>query len=119
MDLPFERLTIEEHHGKKIIFVNYSGLKEAGMIELINRHQLLALEIGLPFIADFKNTYVTTGFMKHARQFVEATKNTSDKGALLGVDPIKSMILKGVLVMYRVNYQSFENKEQAIAFLTV
>jgi len=116
MDL--ERLTIEEHNGKKIILVNYNGLKEAGMVELIKRHQELALQTGLPFIADFKNTYATTGFMKHARRFVEATKPTNDKGALLGIDSIKSMILKGVLILYRVNYEPFENKEQAIAFLT-
>jgi hypothetical protein len=118
MDLAIERLTIEEHNGKKIIFVNYNGLKEAGMIELVNRHQQLALETGFPFIADFQNTYVTTGYMKHARRFVEATQLTVNKGALLGVDAVKSMILKGVLILYRVNYQPFDNKAQAVAFLT-
>jgi hypothetical protein len=118
MNLPLERLTIEEHNGKKIIIVNYAGLKEVGMIELVNRHQELALQTGFPFLADFRNTYVTPGYMKHAKRFIEATKQRIDAGAFLGVDSVKSMILKGVLFMYGVNYKAFENKEQAIAFLT-
>lgn len=118
MNLPLERLTIEVHNGKEIIFVNYAGLKEIGMIELVTRHQALALQTGFPFLADFRNTYVTPAYMKHAKRFVEATKQTIDAGAFLGVDSVKSMILKGVLFMYGVNYKAFENKEQAIAFLT-
>ena len=112
-----ERLTIEEHNGKKIIFVNYSGLKEAGMIELVNRHRELTLQTALPFLADYRKTYVSPAYMIHAKRFVETTKHTIDKGAFLGVDRVKSMILKGILLVYGVNYKTFESKEDAIAFL--
>jgi hypothetical protein len=71
--------------------------KENGMIELIKRHLVLTLEKKLSFLADFSNTYVTSGYMIHVRQFVESTRNIIDKGALLGIDPIKAWILKGIL----------------------
>src|SRR6187431_1116491 len=111
-----DRLTIEEHNAKSIIIVNYTGLKESEMIELVNRHLELTCQAKLPFLADFQNTYVTPGYMVHARKFVEATKGIIDKGALLGVDRIKSFILKGVILMYGVNFKPFENKDQAIKF---
>jgi hypothetical protein len=112
------RLTIEEHYGKQIIFVDYRGLKEKEMIELVNKHRELTLETKLPFLADFHSTYATPGYMVHAKRFVESTKNVIDKGALLGIDSIKSWILKGLLTMYNVNYKTFETADKAIEFLT-
>jgi hypothetical protein len=114
-----DRLTIEEYNGRQIIFVDYKGLKESEMIELINRHMELTLETKLPFLADFHNTYATPGYMIHARKFIESTKTIIDKGALVGIDPIKSWILKGLLYAYKVNYKSFETVDKAITFLTV
>jgi hypothetical protein len=112
------RLKIEEHKGKQIIVVNYNGLKEKEMIELINNHLKLTLETRLPFLADFTNCYVTHQYMVHARQFIEAIKKINDKGALLGIDPIKAGILKGVIYTYEVNFKSFETIDKAIDFLT-
>jgi len=113
-----DRLTIEEHNGKRIIVVDYKGLKEKEMIELLTSHVTLTLDTKLNFLADFNNTYVTPGYMNHARKFVELTKSIVDKGALLGVDPIKAWILKGILYAYPVNYKAFKSSDEAIAFLT-
>lgn len=113
-----DRLTIVEHYKKQIIFVDYKGLKESEMIELANRHLVLTLETKLPFLSDFHSTYATPGYMIHAKRFVESTKNVIDKGALVGIDPIKSWILKGILIMYNVNYKAFETADKAIEFLT-
>jgi hypothetical protein len=113
-----DRLVMEEYHGKQIIYVDYKGLKEAQMIALINKHLELALEIKLPFVADYNNTFVTPGYMLHARNFVNSTKEIISRGAFLGSDTIKASILKGVASMYGVDYRSFESKEEAIFFLT-
>jgi hypothetical protein len=113
-----DRLIIEEHKGKQIIVVNYNGLKEKEMIELIKKHLELTLVTKLSFLADFTNCYVTHQYMVHARQFVEATIKIVEKGALLGIDPIKSGILKGLIYTYDVNFQAFETMDKAIDFLT-
>jgi hypothetical protein len=114
-----DRLTIEEHHGTKIIFVKYHGLKEAEMIELVTKHEQLTHETKLPFIADFHNCYVTSGYMVYAKKYIESIKDIIDKGALVGVDPIKAAILKGVVFVYGVNYKAFETVAEAIDFLTL
>ena len=56
--------------------------------------------------------------MIHAKKFIESTKSVIDKGALLGIDPIKAWILRGIVYDYNVNYKSFETVEKAITFLT-
>src|SRR5258706_1796138 len=117
MDKLSNRLTIETHNGKQIVFVDYKRLKEKDMIELVNKHLELTLQTKLPFLADFHKTFVTPGYMIHARRFAESTKQIIDKGALLGVDRIKSFILKGTVYMIGVNYKAFDNREQAINFL--
>lgn len=113
-----ERLTIEEHNGRQIIVVNYDGLKEMEMIELVNHHLTLTLETKLPFLANYRNTYVTPRYMIYGQKFVASTKGVIEKGAFLGVDPIKAWILKGVVIMHGVNYQAFDTADKAIEFLT-
>jgi hypothetical protein len=98
--------------------VNYNGLKEKEMIELIKSHLALTLDTKLPFLADFSNCYVSTQYMVHGRQFVQATKKIIDRGAFIGVDPIKAWILKGIVYFYKVNFQAFESVEKAIDFLS-
>jgi len=88
------------------------------MIELVKKHLDLTLETKLSFLADFTNCYVTHQYMVHARQYVEATIKVIEKGALLGIDPIKGGILKGIIHAYDVNYQAFESIDEAIDFLT-
>lgn len=114
-----ERLTFEEHNGKRIIFVDYRGLKEMEMIELVNYHLEVTLTTRMPFLADYHNAYVTPGYMTHARIFAETTKELIDKGAFLGVTKVKSFILKGVVLLIGVNYQAFDSRDKAIEFLTI
>ena len=111
------RLTIEEHRNSRFVFVDYKGLREKEMIELENLHLALTLRDKFPFLADYHNTYITPGYLYHCRRFVELTKGVIDKGAFIGVDQIKSWILKGVLMTYNVNYKSFETKALAMNFL--
>ncbi|WHZ07395.1 MAG: hypothetical protein OJF59_001148 [Cytophagales bacterium] len=113
-----DRLRIERYNNKDIIFVDYRGLKEKEMIELVMRHQKLTEETRLPFLADFHETFATPGYMLHAKEFVKATRPLINKGALLGIDIVKAWILKGILLTYGVNYKSFPSKEDAIEFLT-
>src|SRR5688572_12911219 len=118
MNKILDRLTIEEHNDKEFIFLDYKGLKENEMIKLVNRHLELTIERKLPFLADFHNTFATPGYMIHAKKFIESTKSIIDKGALVGIDPIKAWILRGIVYDYNVNYKSFETVEKAITFLT-
>ncbi len=113
-----DRLTIEEHNGKQFIFLDFKGLKERDMIALDNAHMKLQLVNKLPFLADFHNTYVTPEFMSNTKRLIELHKGIIEKGAFLGIDKVKSWILKGVVLVYGCNLKAFDTKEQAKYFLT-
>ena len=118
MNMNSDRLTIEEYNSVKIIFVDFKGLKEQEMVDLIDNHLELTLQTGFPFILDLHDSYLTPTVMKHGKKFAELTKTIIDKGALIGINQVKSYILKGVVYFYGVNYQSFNTKAEAIDFLT-
>ncbi|MCA4894814.1 MAG: hypothetical protein ING84_07420 [Cytophagales bacterium] len=114
-----DRLSIEVHHGKQIIMVDYKGLKENEMIELIHANFELVIQTKTRLIlADYRNCYVTPAFVAEAKKFTEATMQHIDKVALLGIDSVKSWILKGILLTYPVNFKPFHTKEEASQFLT-
>lgn len=113
-----DRLIIEEHNGVKIISLTFTGLREGEIIELIQRHMELSLQTRLPFLIDLKGSFLTPNVMVHGKKFAELTRHIVDRGALIGVDRVKSLILKGVVFLYGVNYKAFETREQAIEFLT-
>ena len=51
-----DRLAIEVHHGKQIIMVDYKGLKENEMIELIHANFELVIQTKTRLIlADYRN----------------------------------------------------------------
>jgi len=118
MNFNSDRLRIEEYNGVKIVFVDFKGLKEKQMIDLIDDHLKLTLQTPLPFILDLHEAYLTPNVMIHGRRFAELTKTIVGKGALIGLTQVKSYILKGVVFVYGVNYRSFESKNEAIDFLT-
>ncbi len=112
-----ERLTIEEHNGKQFVFLDFKGLKERDMIALDKAHMKLQLVYKLPFLADFHNTYVTPEFMSNTKRLIELYKGIIEKGAFLGIDKVKSWILKGVVLVHCYNLKAFDTKEQAKYFL--
>lgn len=113
-----ERLYIEEYNGQQIIIVDYRGLKENQMIKLANEHLALTLQTKLPFVCDTRDTYVTSGFLTAAKNFLESTKHIIDKGAFIKAGSVKGWILKGLLLKLKGNFKSFDTKEEAMDFLT-
>jgi hypothetical protein len=114
-----ERLSIEGHSGKEIIMVDFRRLKEKEMIELqqVNFELVTQTKIRL-ILSDFGNCYVTPAFVVEAKKFTAATLQHIDKVGLLGIDSVKSWILKGILLTYPVNFKPFHTKEEASQFLT-
>jgi hypothetical protein len=113
-----ERLQIRDHQRVDYIFVDYRRLKEGGMIKLATDHLKLTLLCPLPFLADLHGAYLTPDFMTHIRPLIDAAKPVMNKRALLGINPVKAMILKGVVLFLGVNYQVFKSQRDALFFLT-
>jgi hypothetical protein len=114
-----ERLSIEVHGSKEIIMVDYRGLKEKEMIELLHANFELVTQTKIRLIlADYQNCYVTPAYVVEAKKFTELTIPDIDKVGLPGIDSVKPWILKEILLTYPVNFKPFDTKEEAIQFLT-
>lgn len=111
------RLFIENHNGQQIIIANYSGLKPMEMVEMHKIHAGLVAETGFSFIADFRSTYVTPPFMNRARTLAPTYQHHELRGAFLGVDKIKSAILKGFALVYHLDFRAFDTREDALSFV--
>lgn len=111
------RLSIQSHNGFEFVFVDYRGLKETDMIKLAGQHADLTILTGLSFISDLNDTYATPAFTDHVKSLVTSTSHIPFKGTLLGIDPVKEMILKGLVMFFGANYRALENREEALQFL--
>lgn len=118
MSLLFGRLTIEEHEGKRVIFVIFKGLNENEVVLLLNELEEVCVKTRLSFVADFTDIFITTTIMTRGRKFLEVTRHIVEKGAILGSSPVKILMLKALISLYKINYMFFDTKEEAIAFLT-
>jgi hypothetical protein len=114
-----ERLTKIYYKGKEIQYVNYGGLNEDQMISLLNRHKYLILHENKPclFLADFSSSRATPGYLNASDDFIKTTKSLVKRGAFIGIDPLKRIILNNVIKLYHVNYKAFDSKEKALEAL--
>jgi len=114
-----DRIKYIYHKGTEIIYVDYSGCKEAEMIHLTKLHRDLVLKENKPslFLANYENTYGTPDYMKAAKDFTQATSHLVTKGAFLGITGAKVYLLKGITFFFDVNFKTFTTKEEALEFL--
>ncbi len=88
------------------------------MVDMHKIHANLVAETGFSFIADFHSTYVTPPFMNLARKLAPTYQHHKLRGAFLGVDKIKSAILRGFALVYQLDFRAFNTREDALGFVT-
>jgi len=104
---------------KEIIRVDYRHCKEAELIALTMRHKELILVENKEslFLANYENTYGTTGYMKAAKDFTESTRHLVKKGAFLGITGPKVILLKGITFFIEVDFKTFDSEAVELDWL--
>ena len=93
------RIKKELHGEKTILVVDYSDLKEAGMIELLMEvKDVLAKENKPQLILNYFNSrnYLTPAFMNQAKKISIEYSHLVGKRAIVGINDVKKFILKGL-----------------------
>jgi hypothetical protein len=105
--------------GKEIIAIDYSGLKEQGMINLAIEAKHVAMETPQPklIINSFKNTYITPGYVRHMERESNEIKPIIERNALVGLNTPKMMILKGFNLFMGTDFRAFSTEKEAIEYL--
>lgn len=83
------------------------------MIPLLDAVIRFSKEHKLPFIANFKNTRVTTAYLKKSNEWINETKNIIPFGAFIGLDFTRAFLLESYLSVNGMKHRHFDSYEEA------
>jgi hypothetical protein len=109
-----------DKEGKTLLVIDYSNCKEAEMLsgEAELKERILQINKPILLISVFNDqAYVTPTFMRTAERDNVELSHLLEKQAVVGLNPIKKMILKGFNLLMRRNVRNFESVEEAMEFL--
>jgi hypothetical protein len=111
----------EINRDDKILFlVDYSNCKEAEMLSGEAEVKVKILQINKPIllISVFNEKgYITPRFMRVAERDNIELAHLIDKQAVVGLNLVKKMILKGFNILLRRNIRNFDSIDEAVQFL--
>jgi hypothetical protein len=105
---------------KTLFVIDYSNCKEAEMLsgEAELKERIIQINKPILLISVFNDqAYITPTFMRTAERDNVELAHLLEKQAVVGLNPVKKMILKGFNLLLRRNVRNFESVEEAMAFL--
>ncbi|HEX8497104.1 MAG TPA: hypothetical protein VF661_07900 [Actinomycetales bacterium] len=111
----------EQHGSTRVLYVRYAGLTPAQGIACLDS---VAAEIqraapGARLLSDYTGAVPSTEFMAKVKQMgKEVYEPRQTKIAVLGIDGLKGLLLKGYNKVSRASARPFASKDEAIAYLT-
>ncbi len=115
-----KRIEKIEKFFKEVYIIDYSDCKEAEMIGLVTELKKQVVGEGRPILilSVFNDRcYITPKFMRHAEQQTREALHLIEKQAMVGLSETKKIILKGYNLLFRKNIKTFDNREEAMAYL--
>ena len=105
--------------GKEILAIDYSRLREPGMIDLaIKVKQLILHDSDQKLIINsFHDVFVTPGYVRHMERESEEIKHLIKRNTLVGLNMPKMMILKGFNLIMNTDFRAFATEKEAIEYL--
>lgn len=116
-----EGLTKLTHAGREIWRVDYSGLAPAEIVRLADHSITRALqETELIYVLNIfdERSFATPAVVRKFEEVDRLGGTRIRKQAVVGLTPIKKIILSGFNLVTGRDYRSFDSEEAAIAFLT-
>lgn len=105
--------------GKEILAIDYSRLKEPGMINLaVEVKQLILHDADHKLIINsFHHVFVTPGYVRHMERESGEIKHLIKRNSLVGLNLPKMMILKGFNLLMNTDFRAFATEKEAIEYL--
>jgi hypothetical protein len=105
---------------KEIIIVDYSNCNELQMIELVKSLGSLIQSTNKPtlLLAIYnERSFLTSKYMRQAERTTSEVIHLINKIAFIGFSTPRQMILKGYNFIFNKNFKSFDNRDDALAYL--
>lgn len=107
--------------GKEIIYLDYRGQSEQQMIGYLKEAEKTILEDNKPYLTltNISDAFATKGFLKQAGRLGENTGHLTIKGAIVGLNGGKKVLLKvfNRLFAGKKGLQPFDSEKEALEYL--
>ena len=113
-------VSIIEYKGKEIIRLDYRGLVEDQIIDCLKKAEEILTKFQRPKLnlTIFCGAYATKRVMDQAMILAKRTKHYSEKGAIVGVDGSKKIILEAFnKTLYNKGLVPFDSEQAALEYL--
>lgn len=114
-------LKVITHNRKQVLFIDYTQCKsQEEMIALMERavHYYKKSPGNLRILSDFTDAYGGIEFMSKLKSYGKELGQKTEKSAVIGIDGLKEILLKGYNVVSKKQVVPFRNKIQALNYLT-
>jgi hypothetical protein len=108
-----------QYQGKEIIYINYGGLSEDKMIEVLNHAERVILSENKPHLqlTNITDAFATPGFMAAAKVFGKKTQSLTNKSAIVGISGVKALLLRSYNLVTGEKLKDFLTEEEAKEYL--
>lgn len=108
-----------EHKGKRILYVDYRGLKGAQLIEMAETEAktIVAAPTKVLVLDDFEGISVDSEFMNRIKQLGKDAEPKTARCAILGVTGLKEILLRAYNAFTGGRSQPFRTKAEALDWL--
>jgi hypothetical protein len=115
-----ERVRHFTSNEKTIVIADYSDLKEDDMLKVLAHLVKVVVDLNIPvrIISRYNaRCYITQRFMRQVEASTKLAMHLIEDQAVVGLTPIKKLILKGYNFMFNFSIQNFDTEEEAIQHL--
>jgi hypothetical protein len=106
--------------GKEILRLDYSGLKEEGMIALFEEARIMveAKQVPIRVLSVFnEKNFATPAFMRYVERNLKLIEPLIIKNTIVGLSQVQMWILAGINLWYKSQIHPFNAEAEAIDFL--
>lgn len=111
-----ERVKFIEHKGEKILFIDMSNLLEKEVLEVIDYAKRIIRsqpENSLLTLTDLTHTRYNVEVVSAMQEYTSGNKPFVKKAAVLGINPIKRIILNKIMEFSKRDLIAFDSIEKA------
>jgi hypothetical protein len=108
------------HKGKRILYIDYSGLSDKEMIQQLDEGSAMMLKEKDPilYFGNFSNTIITNEFMNKANVWGKETKAKTEKMAVVGLTSgVRSILLNTYNMLTGAKMKVFSTEQEALDYL--
>jgi len=115
-----ERLKNIIYKDKEILVIDYSGCKEAAMIEIIfaAKDLILRENKSVLVLSTFNNkNYASPRFIRTVEKELREVEHLISKNAITGISEVQRWIVKGINIWYKRQLHPFDSIDKALDYL--